>query len=161
MARPHYICQKEKEVKVVSSQDMMELVKSGWVNVRKATPEEVSSVSVVSVPVIEHSKVEEIEKKTYSPQFNKPEEIESPQPDIEIKSENDKDNLTDKDIVSGNKSKKVSQHNKTNKRNTKNTKSNKNTKNTKDNVCPHCGVKSRSKESYEKNHGDNCIRLIK
>lgn len=158
MARPHYICRKEKEVKVVSSQDMMELVKSGWVNLRKATPEEVSSVSV---PVIEHPKVEEIEKKTYSPQFNKPEEIESSQPDIEIKSENDKVNLTYKDNDSGNKSKTVSPHNKTNKRNTKNTKSNKNTKNTKDNVCPHCGVKSRSKESYEKNHGDNCIRLIK
>lgn len=137
MARPSYVVQKDSEIKIVKSKEMIELQKDGWVNIRQANEEDLSGVEIKIQP-IKHEPVPEIETKVFSPQFNSPEIQTEPEPKIEVKDV--------KAPVSDSKSK----------TNTKATKGI-----PKDLVCPHCGVKARTTSSYKKNHGDNCMRLVK
>jgi hypothetical protein len=141
MARPSYVLQKEQDVKIVKSKEMLELQKDGWVNIRQANEEDLSGVEIKIQP-IKHEPVPEIETKVFSPQFNSPEIQTEPEPKIEVKEVTE----VTKAPVSDSRSK------------TK-TKATKGTP--KDLVCPHCGVKARTASSYKKNHGDNCMRLVK
>lgn len=141
MARPSYVLQKDEEVKIAKSKEMIELQKDGWVNIRQANEEDLSGVEIKAEP-INHDPVPEIETKVFSPQFSSPEFQTEPEPEIEVK----EDAEVTKAPVSDSNSKTK----------TKTTKGI-----PKDLVCPHCGVKARTVSSYKKNHGDNCMRLVK
>ena len=132
MARPNYIITKDGEQKVVKSKELASHQSNGWDMLRQATPEECNDLPTSVVQKIETAP--------------RPIISISVKPEIETS-----DPVIPEYTVSTVENKKVKNSK------PKQTKSKK-SKVPDDLVCPKCGIKARTEESYTKNHGAKCFR---
>lgn len=148
MARPSYYIEKDGEKKIVSSAEMTELTKNGWNNLGKVPKDEQPKQEIKQKPK-EQKDVPKVE--VFSPQFEQPktedikseklEEIQTEKTEKIDTKETKETEVTDvdgvKDIVQIDENGVPE-----------------------DLVCTVCGAKSKTYDSYRRNHGANCKRRV-